>query len=42
MTSNKLTFTNVGLPDSGMFQCVAENKHDMIVSSTRVYVLGNY
>ena len=42
MTSNKLTFTNVASEDSGMFQCVAENKHDMIVSSTLVYILGNY
>ena len=41
VTSNKLTFKNVELEEDGVYQCVAENNLDMIVSSTWVNVLGN-
>ena len=41
VTSNKLTFENVRLQEDGVYQCVAENKFGMIVSSTWVNVLGN-
>ena len=39
---NKLIFNNVRLPqETGVYQCVAENNFDMVVSSTWVNVLGN-
>lgn len=40
VTSNKLTFKNVELEEDGVYQCVAENNLDMIVSSTWVNVLA--
>ena len=42
VTSNKLTFTNVRLQEDGVYQCVAENNLDLVVSSTWVNVLGKY
>ena len=40
---NVLTFQNVRLEEErGVYQCVADNNLDMIVSSTWVNVLGNY
>ena len=42
MTSNELTFTNVRSQEDGVYQCVAENDVDVIVSSTWVNVIGNY
>ena len=35
-----LLFSNLTLEEAGIYQCVAENKHGMIVSSTYVEVLG--
>ena len=35
-----LLFSDLTLEESGIYQCVAENKHGMIVSSTYVEVLG--
>ena len=35
-----LLFSDLTLNESGIYQCVAENKHGMIVSSTYVKVLG--
>jgi len=37
-----LSFKDVELDDAGVYQCVAENKHGMIVSSTWIHVLGEY
>ena len=42
MNLNELTFTNVRSQEDGVYQCVAENNVDMIVSSTWVNVIGNY
>jgi len=42
LDNNKLHFKDIRLEDAGMYQCVAENKHGMIVSSTWVHVLGEY
>ena len=43
LNGNKLVFENVRYPDEiGIYQCVAENPHGMIVSSTYVKVLGKY
>ena len=42
MISNELTFTNVRFQEDGVYQCVAENNVDMIVSYTWVNVIGNY
>ena len=39
---NKLHFKVVRLAEAGIYQCVAENTHGMIVSSTYVHVLGEY
>ena len=39
---NKLHFKVVRLDEAGIYQCVAENTHGMIVSSTYVNVLGEY
>ena len=39
---NKLRFKFVRLDEAGIYQCVAENTHGMIVSSTYVNVLGEY
>ena len=39
---NKLHFKDVRLEEAGIYQCVAENTHGMIVSSTYVNVLGEY
>ena len=38
MENNKLHFTKVGLDEDGVYQCVAENSHGMIVSSTWVHI----
>ena len=35
-----LLFSDLTLNEAGIYQCVAENKHGMIVSSTYVEVLG--
>ncbi|CAH3151030.1 unnamed protein product, partial [Porites lobata] len=41
LNGNKLVFKNVRYPNEiGVYQCVAENQHGMIVSSTYVKVLG--
>ena len=40
LDNNKLHFKEVVLDNDGVYQCVAENKHGMIVSSTWVHVLG--
>ena len=41
--NNKLIFSVAKYPDeAGVYQCVAENLHGMIVSSTWVKVLGKY
>jgi len=40
MENNTLHFNNITLSDDGLYQCVAENTHGMIVSSTWVNVLG--
>ena len=37
---NKLHLKAVRLDEAGIYQCVAENTHGMIVSSTYVNVLG--
>ena len=42
MNLNELTFTNVRFQEDGVYQCVAENNVDMIVSYTWVNVIGNY
>jgi len=35
-----LSITALNLSDSGMYQCVAENKHGIIYSSAQLMVLG--
>lgn len=35
-----LSIAALNLSDSGMYQCVAENKHGIIYSSTQLMVLG--
>jgi hypothetical protein len=35
-----LTITNLNVTDSGMFQCIAENKHGLIYSSAELKVVG--
>ena len=43
LDNNKLHFNNVRYQkESGVYQCVAENKHGMIVSSTWVDILGKH
>ena len=43
LSGNKLVFKNVRYPNEiGLYQCVAENQHGMIVSSTYVKVLGKH
>ena len=43
LSGNKLDFKNVRYPNEfGVYQCVAENQHGMIVSSTYVKVLGKH
>ena len=42
INNNQLEFKNVELAQDGVYQCVAESKLGMIVSSTWVEVLGNY
>ena len=36
----KLRIQNARLQEDGVYQCVAENKHGMIVSSTWIYIRG--
>lgn len=38
--NNTLHFTKVSLYEDGVYQCVAENSHGMIVSSTWVHILS--
>lgn len=35
-----LTISNLNVTDSGMFQCIAENKHGLIYSSAELKVVG--
>ena len=43
LNNNTLNFYKVRYPDeTGVYQCVAENQHGMIVSSTWLQVLGKY
>ena len=42
-SGNKLVLKNVRNPDeTGIYQCVAENQHGMIVSFTYVKVIGKH
>ena len=42
-SGNKLVFKSVRNPDeTGIYQCVAENQHGMIVSFTYVTVIGKH
>lgn len=38
----RLKISNLALEDSGMYQCVAENKHGTIYSSAELRVQGSY
>ena len=40
VSGSKLLFKDTTLDEAGIYQCSAENKHGMIVSSTYVKVLG--
>jgi len=42
VANDTLKFENVTLQEDGVYQCVAENRLGMIVSSTWVNVRGNY
>ena len=43
LSGDKLVFKNVRYPNEiGLYQCVVENQHGMIVSSTYVKVLGKH
>ena len=42
LDNNKLHFQNIALDDGGIYQCVATNKHGMIVSQTWVNIVGEY
>ena len=43
LNGNKLYFKKMRYPDEiGLYQCVSENPHGMIVSYTRVRVLGKH
>lgn len=35
-----LTISNLNVTDSGMFQCIAENKHGLVYSSAELKVMG--
>ena len=38
----KLQLMNTTMKEVGVYQCVAENKHEMITSPTSIEVLGMY
>lgn len=41
MLAGDLRFSKLSLEDSGMYQCVAENKHGTIYASAELAVQGN-
>lgn len=40
VNGGRLKVINLALEDSGMYQCVAENKHDTIYSNAELRVQG--
>ena len=42
LDNNNLHFLTITFDEDGLYQCVAENVHGMIVSSTWVHVVGEF
>lgn len=42
INAGKLMLSKVNLEDSGMYQCLAENKHSVIYASAELKVVGEW